>query len=733
METKTFQTIFIPYNDKSGKKIEIKRIEIPKIQRDFAYGRIDEKNSRKRENFLESLLKAVDGSPVTLDFIYGDIKKHVLTPLDGQQRLTTLYLLYWYASKKENVTDTNFLKCFSYETRPSARKFCEAITTKNFELESDKPLSEQIKDKNWFPLEWQHDATISSMLVMLDAIQEKFSCMENLYTKLEKISFYFLPIEDLGMTDELYIKMNSRGKPLTQFEHFKAEFEKQLNLADEKLAKRIGLKIDREWTDLLWQYRSSGSDDDCDNITDDEFLRYFIFICNIICYKNGGSPKSSDEFDLIKEFFTVQCDDDKERVIKNAAILEAFFDCWLDDNKKSIQIQSFFESFASKEHLAGRIKTNYNVNFLEDCLKNHADFIGKNRRKFTLNQIILLYTFVIYRQNLSKVSESDFRRRIRIINNLILNSSDQISDSEDRQGGNRMPAILQQVDSIILKGEIAENIGANFSPTQLDEERIKLEWTDKNQDKAENLFALEDHELLYGQISIVGLEHPEHFERFESLFRCNWDMIDCALFTIGDYKQKERNGWRYQLGSYMEEGFAWKTLFHRSENLIGFDNTKGVLCELLKLTNDFTENYLKNLIDTYTKKCESNNEYPWVYYYIKYNVFRPGRYGKYFWNDFEKSPYEFRTIFQKQSLSENSYNPFLKAVNENVSRESYGNYIYIDEGKLLKEIQSSYQIVTNDENKDVLREYHISQNKRSGLDEENRIKKMKMMLYTNGS
>ncbi len=296
METKTFKTIFTPYTDESGKQVEIKRIEIPKIQRDFAYGRTDEKNSRKRENFLESLLASVNGNPITLDFVYGDVKNNTLTPLDGQQRLTTLFLLYWYASKKENIAEADFLKCFSYETRPSARKFCEVLTTKDFELDNSKTLSEQIKDKNWFPLEWQHDATIASMLVMLDDIQNNFAGVENLFKKTDNISFYFLPIEDMGLTDELYIKMNSRGKPLTQFEHFKAEFEKQLKLADETLAKRIGSKIDREWTDLLWQYRNSGMGDDDDNTTDDEFLRYFIFICNIICYKNGGSPKTGFVF-----------------------------------------------------------------------------------------------------------------------------------------------------------------------------------------------------------------------------------------------------------------------------------------------------------------------------------------------------------------------------------------------------------------------------------------------------
>ncbi len=731
METKTFKTIFTAVNNSTGKNVEIKKIEIPKIQRDYAYGRTDKKNERKRNNFLDSLYDAVNGKPITLDFIYGDIKQNVLTPLDGQQRLTTLFLLYWYASKKEQVaeSETSFLKCFSYETRPSARQFCEIITTKSIEFEAGKTLSELIKDQNWFPLEWQHDATVSSMLVMLDAIQEKFSQVEDLYAKLENISFYFLPIENMGLTDDLYIKMNSRGKPLTPFEHFKAEFEKQLILADQKLAKRIGAKIDREWTDLLWNYRNSGVGDDSDNTTDDEFLRYFIFICNIICYKNGGSPKTSDEFDLLKEFFTIQGDNDKEKVIENAKILESFFDCWLE-SKKSIPIKDFFESFASKEHSAGKIKTNYNVNFLEDCFRNYADIIGKNRRRFTLNQIILLYAFVLYRQNISVVSEDDFRRRLRVINNLILNSSDQISDSEDRQGGNRLPAILNQVDSIILNGIIADTDavgGINFSPTQLEEERLKLEWTAKNPDKAESLFALEDNELLYGQITVVGLEQPDNFERFESLFKCNWDLVNCALFTVGDYKQKERNGWRYQLGSSMSDGYAWKTLFHRSENLSGFENTQKVLNELLSRESVFTDDCLNQMVKDYLDECENKQEYSWIYYFIKYKLFRPDRYGKYWWNDSENSPYVFTALFQRHKVSENSYNPFLKEVNGHVSREHWGNRIYINDGEYLTETQTSYQVISNDENENVQQEFTIAQNE-NGIDTENRIEKMKKIL-----
>ena len=108
----------------------IKKIIIPIIQRDYAQGRPGADIERIREKFLQALYDAVTQEPIILDFIYGDIDDNgVMTPLDGQQRLTTLFLLYWYAARKENIQDDdfNFLKNFSYETRYSARNFCSKL------------------------------------------------------------------------------------------------------------------------------------------------------------------------------------------------------------------------------------------------------------------------------------------------------------------------------------------------------------------------------------------------------------------------------------------------------------------------------------------------------------------------------------------------------------------------------------------------------------------------------
>lgn len=712
----TFIEIFNTNFDVDDEQVQLKRISIPIIQRDYAQGRIDPEINRIRARFLNSLHQAVISDPISLDFVYGDIDTEgIMTPLDGQQRLTALFLLHWYAAKKENIDETeySFLKNFSYETRYSARDFCAYLI--EFNPTFIRKLSDEIIDQAWFPLDWKKDPTISSMLVVLDSIDEQFSETERIWASLKNktISFYFLPIKDMGLTDELYIKMNSRGKPLTQFEHFKAELERELRKINKNMAKRIISKIDRDWTNMLWKYR------DDDNVIDDGFLRYFRFICDIICYQADGTTqgKSSDEFDLLEEHFSVA----NTNAMRNIEMLEAYFDCWCDfPGNKSLD--EFMEDIISHKHELGKIKIErrYKINIFEDCLRNYADIRGNGNRHFPLNRIILLYSITLYLLTKDTISEREFSRRLRIINNLIQNSEDEISDSEKRSSGNRMPAILKQVDFIFRTGTIDGSIEKNLNLSQLEEEAIKIEWVKEHPDKAESLFELEDHDLLHGQIGIIGVENSEYFRRFQSLFSCDWDLINCSLLAIGYYGQKEQRRWRYQLGSRRNTQ-AWRNLFHKSANE-GFEKTKSVLLDLLSRFVCFTDELLREIVSTYVIDCENRNNYDWRYYYIKYEIFRPSSFGKYWWNDFENKPYEFSVMQTETNISQNTYQPFLKAFDrKNLSRDDYGQRIILGDNYMISE--NDAYIIRNIETNEEVERIEITQNDK-GVDTEDRIQKL---------
>ena len=145
-------------------------IQIPMIQRDFAQGRSSE--STVRDLFLmaldEALRKPIDDPtlPLNLDFIYGSVEGREETrflPLDGQQRLTTLFLLHWYLAWRDGKWsdfEAIFLNekkaRFSYDVRPSSNEFFDqlvffrpALHPEEVPLEA-QPITALITDQPWY-------------------------------------------------------------------------------------------------------------------------------------------------------------------------------------------------------------------------------------------------------------------------------------------------------------------------------------------------------------------------------------------------------------------------------------------------------------------------------------------------------------------------------------------------------------------------------------------------------
>src|SRR6266571_3416676 len=123
-------------------------VEVPIVQRDYVQGRKSE--VEVRTGFVSALAAALakppgdPNLPLDLDFVYGSVEKtdrKAFSPLDGQQRLTTLFLLHWYlAWSDERWADFHKLfrakekSRFSYSVRPSSDEFFDALV--NYQPES---------------------------------------------------------------------------------------------------------------------------------------------------------------------------------------------------------------------------------------------------------------------------------------------------------------------------------------------------------------------------------------------------------------------------------------------------------------------------------------------------------------------------------------------------------------------------------------------------------------------
>lgn len=277
---------------------DCQRIEVPLIQRDYAQGR--EKQKDVRNDFLGALQGALalpasnSKLPLNLDFVYGSIEAGSnprFLPLDGQQRLTTLFLLHWYLAWRDGrlpdfkaaLWDGKHSR-FTYGVRPSSSEFFDVLVEFVPASSPDDVPSVRLmlEDQPWFFLHWRSDPTIQAVLVMLDAIHERFRASGGLYARLvdEKqpaITFHLLPLEHFELSDDLYIKMNARGKPLTGFETFKARFEELLKSLFPTGTRRIGVaevpvpvfferRMDTQWTDFFWNHQNATFDEAAMNL-----------------------------------------------------------------------------------------------------------------------------------------------------------------------------------------------------------------------------------------------------------------------------------------------------------------------------------------------------------------------------------------------------------------------------------------------------------------------------------
>lgn len=277
IETHTFATFI---EDKG-------EILIPIVQRDYAQGR--ERAAEVRSQFLYDIFEVLSdrssGKTLDLGFVYGSSLDNKFTPIDGQQRLTTLFLLYCYF-KSEVVTKK---KTLSYHTRLSSADFIAELYQHPLPLteirESEKKanlnavsnntsvLSAFIRNQSWFSSMWLHDPTVQGALSMLDAIHDKakdFSLdeLKNAANNLENINFRVLQLDDFSeeRAEDLYIKMNARGKQLSYFENFKAQLFQHFDVAPNgSKAEKKGdlatalLKLDTDWLEYFWDL-SGGND-----------------------------------------------------------------------------------------------------------------------------------------------------------------------------------------------------------------------------------------------------------------------------------------------------------------------------------------------------------------------------------------------------------------------------------------------------------------------------------------
>lgn len=574
------------------------RVLVPMIQRDYAQGRPNE--AEIRDEFLAALETALQKTPddptlpLNLDFVYGSVESEdsSFLPLDGQQRLTTLFLLHWHLAWVDNrwgdfaamFLATDGLSRFTYRVRPSSNDFFDALVAFRPRSEPSEVtmLSELIRDQPWYFRSWRLDPTIQSVLGMLDAIHHRFEGSTGLFGRLTDaqapaVTFQLLDLNNFGLSDDLYIKMNARGKPLTPFETFKARYEHELQAQFHGVTFAIGTqrfsaadyisrRLDTTWADLFWSLRDPKSD-----AYDAALINLFRAVALI-----SRDPESSAYPQDVGEL----------RSHRAPTYSDFHQRHWLDDGF-TLTLMRLLDAWRAVDGKLVSLLSSPRY-FDEGAIFERIGHAGGNLPYTDVVQFAAYAMFV--RSNHGGIDPAEFEQWMRIVYNLSINTG--YNRSEDlRRSIAGLVALIGDAHRAEQYLADAANPVSGFSEPQIAEERLKAQLLLADPAWRPLLERAEGHGYFRGQIDFIldfaGViaaaaerppaswtddQHEQMRARFGKQLRLAELMFSGhglqdvgeqrwqrALLTFGDYLLSSGRNRSFLANSTTEEG-SWKRL-----------------------------------------------------------------------------------------------------------------------------------------------------------------------------
>ncbi|GAA0753451.1 DUF262 domain-containing protein [Clostridium sartagoforme] len=377
--------------------LENYEVRIPIIQRDYAQGRNNDKANEVRKNIIRDIVSCLESSNKAIDFnfVYGNVSKDniVFFPVDGQQRLTTLYLLHWFLAVCGNkVNDFKRLKRFSYMTRNSASEFFDLLKETTDELltivKDNKDIRIEIENQPWYQIEWSNDPTVDAALTMLNDFSQIESLKNNAefyYNKLINDSScitFSLILENADDAEnkaaQSYIRMNARGKTLEPFENLKA----MIDSIDEGIDSPTELikSYDESHINALHKTADGGSLTEKTKSINKRSMNCFKNLYNLCCQLKDNNSIKKNEVEYISSMYEYSQNQNDE----NSIFFKFYF------NLVQVTLDYYTKKYVDDEDYERYEEDIYGLN---DIFKVDGDgFIASDNRN-TVAEILYAYYY----------------------------------------------------------------------------------------------------------------------------------------------------------------------------------------------------------------------------------------------------------------------------------------------------------------------------------------------------
>lgn len=482
--------------------------EILSLKQTINNPHIDEQTKKSLTIVLENLIKP--STSINIGFLYsykppyyiGNDREEDLYLIDGQQRFTTLFLILYYFSIKENRKN-DFVSLFKFDAKNEKIAFDYRVRSITHQFIFDLIININdvndlidIKNKQWFLLNYQNDVTIKSIIGVdndsgvFNLLTKVFSTdNKNYFDYVKKdIKFWHFKTEETSQGEELYITMNSRGQQLADNETIRAK------LFDSEDVKGNPLEWSEkweQWQDFFWKHRDKKNTE----LTADEGFNEFLRWVQLLkMYEVNKLNNITSENTLAHQAFikTLQWESGSKLDIEYLSLSE------IENTFKALQY--LFVDF--KLEVENIISNQYNRDFQKSELINdewisHANGITDQIELFQLLPILLFCKkhFI----NGEQIESNNLFRIIRLLYSL---SQDIIIRKSIRD---QIPNVLSVVDNLDLNGDITILLNKNgLSKTILNNEvktKLEIYKDSKERLQTENLFWFaEDLEYNDGEI-----------------------------------------------------------------------------------------------------------------------------------------------------------------------------------------------------------------------------------------
>ena len=465
-----------------------RKIIIPDLQRDYCWGNSVHTEEKKElvSGFVNTLIQQFEDKShnniLNLGLIYGyEAPANHIQLCDGQQRITTLYLLLGMLNRKVKnnifrkylISDYEYLQddkepYLQYSIRESSLYFLSDLVCHFFIKEDNDryfvDCCNNIKHCSWFFNEYNYDPSICSMLRALELIDNILNkknidwCEEFGMFLSTRLTFMYYDMGNRKNGEETFVVINTTGEPLSNTQNLKPMiYSEPINENYVRLEGDTENTMPMDWEEIeTWFWKNRKSENDTADAGFNEFLRWVTMLqsneCELKRILSEGTyifPKEKISFESIYSYWK---------------IVEFLFDSW---EYKELLNKNYLSPSSNKEVRNVKVLSQINCFELLPLIAYCSKWgISENNDR----NLLCLYQFL---QNLTKID--NVRKTVNdLVSDVILvaMSCKDLVELIDSEVGSRISKIILSNEELlklrILKSnpEIRVDIENAFWETQ---------------------------------------------------------------------------------------------------------------------------------------------------------------------------------------------------------------------------------------------------------------------------